>query len=116
MIIYPLLGLIIGIAVGIFLPVTVPTLYAPYVSIAVLAILDSIFGGIRSIQEDCFDVGIFLTGFLSNTLLAGFLAYFGDRLGIPIYLAAIFAFGVRIFQNLAIIRRSLIKKLAKKNK
>ncbi len=116
MIIYPLLGLLLGLFVGFFLPITVPTIYAPYVSIAVLAALDSIFGGIRSIQENNFDVNIFLTGFFSNTLLAGFLAYFGDRLGIPIYLAAIFAFGVRIFQNLAIIRREIIKRVCKKNK
>ncbi|HHW02985.1 MAG TPA: small basic family protein [Thermoanaerobacterales bacterium] len=112
--IYPLIGLLLGILVGIYMPINVPVIYAPYMSIAVLAALDSVFGGIRAIEENSFNMNIFITGFFSNALLAGFLAYFGDRLGIPIYLAAIFAFGVRIFQNLAIIRREIIERLLKK--
>jgi small basic protein len=112
--IYPLIGLLLGIFVGIYAHINVPVIYAPYMSIAVLAALDSVFGGIRAIEENNFNMNIFITGFFSNALLAGFLAYFGDRLGIPIYLAAIFAFGVRIFQNLAIIRREIIERLFKK--
>jgi small basic protein len=112
---YSLIGLIFGLVVGFYSPITVPTIYAPYVSISILAALDSVFGGIRAIEEDCFDINIFITGFFSNAFMAGLLAYFGDRLGIQLYLAAIFAFGVRIFQNLAIIRRSIIKRLFFKN-
>lgn len=114
MICYPLIGLALGLLVGFYSPVSVPTVYAPYVSIAVLAALDTVFGGIRALGEDSFNAHIFVTGFFSNALMAGFLAYFGDRLGIPIYLAAIFAFGVRIFQNLAIIRREIIKRIFSK--
>ncbi|HHV19834.1 MAG TPA: small basic family protein [Thermoanaerobacterales bacterium] len=113
--IYSLIGLLLGLLVGFYSPITVPTVYAPYVSISILAALDSVFGGIRAIEEDCFEINIFITGFFSNALMAGILAYFGDRLGIQLYLAAIFAFGVRIFQNLAIIRRSIIARLFFKN-
>lgn len=114
---YPIIGLALGLIVGFYSPISVPTFYAPYVSISVLAALDSIFGGIRALEENNFESNIFITGFFSNALMAGFLAYFGDRLGIPIYLAAIFAFGVRIFQNLAIIRRLIIERIFfKKNK
>lgn len=109
--ILPLIGFVAGLLIGFYMPITIPVQYAPYMSIAVLAALDSVFGGIKSLEENSFDVNIFITGFFSNTLLAGFLAYFGDRLGIPIYLAAIFAFGVRIFQNLAIIRRQIIARI-----
>lgn len=112
--IFAIIGLILGLLIGFYSPVTVPVAYAPYVSIAILAALDSVFGGLRSIEEDNFDENIFITGFFSNALLAGFLAYFGDRLGVPLYLAAIFAFGVRIFQNLAIIRRKLVDKFLRK--
>ncbi len=107
--IYPLIGLIIGLFIGFISPISIPVKYSSYMSIAILAALDSVFGGIRAIYENNFDVNIFITGFFANTLMAGFLTYFGDRLGIPIYLAAIFTFGVRIFQNLAIIRRGIIK-------
>jgi small basic protein len=112
---FPLLGLLIGLFVGFYTNISVPVFYAPYMSVAVLAALDSVFGGIKAIYENNFEMNIFITGFFSNTLLAGMLAYFGDRLGIPLYLAAIFAFGVRIFHNLAVIRRHVIKKVFKKN-
>nr|WP_245628330.1 small basic family protein [Fervidicola ferrireducens] len=110
----PIIGLILGILVGLLVPVDIPISYAPYASIAILAALDSVFGGLRALGEGHFDVNIFITGFFINALLAGFLAFLGDKLGIPIYMAAIFAFGVRIFQNLAIIRRLMLDRLFKK--
>lgn len=105
-----LISLAVGVAVGLNLPLVLPQAYAKYMSVAALAALDSVFGGIRAAMEDHFDNTIFITGFFSNALLAAGLAYFGERLGIDLYLAAIVAFGVRIFQNLAIIRRHLLKK------
>ena len=45
-----------------------------------------------------------------NALLAAGLAYIGERLGIDLYYVALIAFGMRIFQNLAIIRRALLGK------
>ena len=84
--------------------------YAKYMSVAVLAALDSVFGGLRASLEDKFDQAVFLTGFFSNTLLAGVLAYIGDQLGVELYMAAVIVFGVRLFQNLAGIRRFLLKK------
>ncbi|HEX3015492.1 MAG TPA: small basic family protein [Desulfobacteria bacterium] len=106
----PVLGLLIGLMIGFYAPVQVPVEYTKYLSVALLAALDSVFGGIRAGMEDHFDSGVFISGFFCNTLLAAILAYIGDRLGVDLYYAAIFAFGVRLFQNLAIIRRHLLKK------
>lgn len=106
----PVLGLFLGLAIGYFSPFSVPVDYAKYLSVAILAALDSVLGGIRSVQEENFDSMVFLTGFFSNILLASLLAYVGDRIGVDLYLAAVVAFGVRIFQNMAIIRRHLLKK------
>lgn len=50
-----------------------------------------------------------MTGF-TNILLAASLAFLGVHLGVDLYLAAIFAFGVRLFQNIAVIRRILLTK------
>ncbi|RJQ29648.1 MAG: DUF1290 domain-containing protein [Peptococcaceae bacterium] len=104
------LGLVTGVLIGFNVPLVLPQAYAKYMSVAVLAALDSVFGGIRAAMEDHFDNNIFLTGFFSNALLAAGLAFIGERLGIDLYLAAVVAFGVRLFQNLAIIRRYLLKK------
>ena len=105
----PLLGLVIGIIIGLKSP-SLPQTWAQYMSVAVLAAMDSVFGGIRAGMEKKFDDTIFITGFFSNVLLAAGLAYIGERVGVALYTAAIFAFGVRIFQNLAIIRRHILKK------
>lgn len=104
------LGLLVGLVIGFNVPMVLPQAYAKYMSVAALAALDSVFGGIRSAMEDHFDQSIFVTGFFSNALLAAGLAYAGERLGIDLYLAAVVAFGVRIFQNLGVIRRHLLKK------
>jgi len=109
-----IIGLLIGVFLGIYLPITYPTSYSLYMSVAILAALDSVFGAIRANIEGKFNSPIFVSGFFGNAILAGFLAYIGDRLGVPLYYAAIFAFGGRLFQNFAIIRRALIEKMVKK--
>jgi len=79
--------------------------YSEYMSIAVLGDLDSFFGAIRAQLEGNFERDVFISGFFGNSFLSAGLAYIGDRLDVPIYLAAIFAFGNRMFNNFAVIRR-----------
>lgn len=89
---------------------TIPLSYAPYLSVAILASLDSLLGGVRAGLEKKFEDLIFLSGFFINALAAAFFAYLGDLLGVPLYLAAVIAFGVRIFQNISLIRRLLLER------
>jgi len=111
----PLLGLIFGILVGIFIPFTIPAEYANYVAVGILAAIDSIFGATAANLQGRFNLKMFVTGFFGNAFLAAFLSYIGDRLGVQLYLAAVFTFGNRIFSNFALIRRLLLSKLEKKN-
>ncbi|MCX7922354.1 MAG: small basic family protein [Clostridia bacterium] len=109
----PILGLVLGIIIGVFIPFNIPSQYSTYVAVAILAALDSVFGGIAATMQKKFEMKVFLSGFFGNALLAAGLAYIGDKLGIQIYLAAIFAFGNRLFLNFAIIRRFLLNKYSK---
>jgi len=109
-----LLGILIGVVVGVMLPFQVPPAYAKYLSVSFLAGLDSVIGAVRADIEDKYDFLVFATGFVSNALLAGALTFLGDRLGVDLYLAALVTFGVRIFENLAWIRRDLISKYREK--
>lgn len=112
--IFAIIGILLGMVIGLLLPFTYNATYALYISVAILACLDSVFGGIRANLENNFDTGIFLSGFFGNSILAAFLAYIGDRLGVPLYYAAIFTFGGRLFENFASIRRLLLYNRQKK--
>lgn len=105
-----LIGILIGGVIGFILPYTYNTAYSLYITIAILACLDSVFGGVRANLENKFNIKVFLSGFFGNSILAAFLAYIGDRLGVPLYYAAIFTFGGRLFDNFAAIRRLLLFK------
>lgn len=107
----PVLGLLVGVAVGYVSKVQIPDAYSSYLSIAILAALDTVFGGIRASLEKTFNGTVFLSGFFFNTLFAALLAYIGVQLGVDLYLAAVVAFGVRLFQNIAVIRRILFGKM-----
>ncbi|MCL5046990.1 MAG: small basic family protein [Actinobacteria bacterium] len=101
-------GLAVGIIFGSYFPLFIPIIYGRYLSIAVLAALDTAFGGLRAYLEGRFDNNVFISGFFFNALLAAFFTYVGDRLGVELYLAALFALGVRVFGNLGTIRRYLL--------
>lgn len=106
----PVFGLIIGIILGLLTDIRIPEEYANYLSIAVLAALDTLFGGIRAYLQNIYETMVFVSGFFFNIILAASLAFLGVHLGVDLYLAAIFAFGVRLFQNIAVIRRILLAK------
>jgi len=107
----PVLGLLIGLALGMIFSLTVPAEYSRYTAMAILAAFDSVLGAVRAELDGEFDNRIFLTGFFTNIILASVLTFLGDRLGVELYIAAIVAFGVRMFNNLAIIRRRLLDRL-----
>lgn len=111
----PLIGLIIGILLGFFLKIDILSSVALYVPVSILAALDSVFGGVRASMEKKFDRDIFITGFFGNILLAAGLTYLGDRLNVPIFYAAVFVFGTRLFNNFAVIRRLFIENIRKKH-
>ena len=106
-----LIALVIGAVVGLVLQPTIPTPLAPYLPVAVVAALDALFGAVRARLEHAFNDRIFLVSFLSNVVLAVFLVFLGDQLNVgdALETAVIVVFGVRIFQNLAGVRRHLFK-------
>ena len=72
--IIPLLGLLLGIFLGLLSPITIPIQYSTYMSIAILAALDSVFGGVRSSLENSLTLK-FLYLVFANAVLAAILTY-----------------------------------------
>lgn len=110
------LGLIIGGILGVIFDVNIPESLSPYMSVAILACLDSVFGALRANLSKNFRAEIFISGFFGNALLAVAMAFLGDKLGIPMYIAAVIVFGGRIFDNFATIRRLVIEKVMEKRR
>lgn len=106
----PILALLLGLLVGQTLTFTLPASLSTYFSVAILATLDSTLGGVKGVLQNKYDGEILMTGFFINGALSAFLVLTGDWIGVDLYYVAVFVFGVRIFQNLAIIRRELITK------
>ena len=107
-----LIGCILGALIGMNAPMISYT-YSSYLAIAIIAALDSVFGGITSVINKNFDLKIFVTGFFGNAILAILLTILGQKLNLDIYLAAIVVFVGRMFVNFAIIRRYYVDKWIK---
>jgi small basic protein len=105
----PILGLVVGIAIGIFLQPDVPLGLQPYLPIAVIAALDAVFGAVRAVHDGIFNDKVFVISFLSNVVVAAFIVFLGDKLGVGSQLSTgvVVVLGVRIFSNVASIRRHL---------
>ena len=108
-----ILGSLLGAIIGVNAPVIAYT-YSSYLAIAVIAALDSVFGGISSLIRKNFDLKIYLSGFFCNAILSILLTYLGEKLNVDIYLAAIVVFVGRMFTNLTIIRRYYVDKWSDK--
>ena len=105
MILAAMIGLVIGIIAGIYCPFSIPPEYARLLAVAVMAGLDAVLGGLRASMASNYDTDVFISGFFINGLLGAFLCYAGNMIGIDLYMVAILIFGMRIFQNIVVIRR-----------
>ena len=104
-----LIGLVVGALIAIVLQPTVPQELTRYVAMAVVAAIDSSFGGVRAYLERTFNDRVFVIAFVVNAVGAASLVWIGDQLAVDLVTAVVVVFGIRIFQNLAAIRRHLFR-------
>jgi small basic protein len=107
----PALGLLVGVLAGLLLQPAVPVWAQPYLPIAVVAALDAVFGAFRALLDGIFDDKVFVVSFLSNVFVAAFIVYLGDQLGVGSQLSTgvVVVLGIRIFSNVAAIRRHVFR-------
>ncbi|GIG24125.1 MULTISPECIES: small basic family protein [Cellulomonas] len=105
------IGLALGVIAGLVFEPTIPAELQPYLPIAVVAALDALFGGLRAVLDGIFDDRVFLVSFLSNVVVAALIVFLGDQLGVGSQLSTgvVVVLGIRIFSNVAAIRRHLFK-------
>lgn len=105
------IGLVIGVVLGLALRPDVPLWLQPYLPIAIVAALDALFGAFRAMLEGIFNERVFVVSFVANTVVAALIVFLGDQLGVGSQLttAVVVVLGIRIFSNVAAIRRSLFR-------
>ena len=93
----PAIGLLAGVLLGLLLHPTVPVWLQPYLPIAVVAALDAVFGAFRSVLDGIFNDRI--------------IVFLGDQLGVGSQMSTgvVVVLTMRIFANVAAIRRHLLK-------
>lgn len=104
---FAVLGLIVGALIALLLRPTVPAEMTRYVAMGVIAAADASFGGMRAYVEATFNDRVFVLAFVSNAAVAAGLVWLGDQLAVDLTTAVAVVFGIRIFQNLAALRRRL---------
>ena len=104
-----IIGLVVGVVLGLVLTPDVPLAMQPYLPIAVVAALDAVFGAFRAFLDGIFDDKVFVVSFLSNVVIAASIVFLGDKLGVGAQLSTgvIVVLGIRIFTNVAMIRRHI---------
>lgn len=104
------LGLLVGVVLGLWLQPSVPPALVPYLPIAVVAALDAVFGGLRALLDGIFDDKVFVISFVSNVVIAALIVFLGDQLGVGNELSTgvVVVLGIRIFSNVAAIRRHVL--------
>ncbi len=113
---FPLIGLIVGLIIGLLLNLDIPNAYSSYVAVGILAVLDSVIGALTANLQNRFNIRLFITGFIGNSAIAVALAALGDQLNLQLSLAAVFAFGNRIFLNFSVIRRLMLERWDNRHK
>jgi small basic protein len=108
---FAVFALVVGVILGAIFEPSVPLALQPYLPIAVVAALDAVFGGIRAKLDGVFDDKQFVVSFVSNVLVAALIVFLGDKLGVGTQLSTgvVVVLGVRIFGNVAGIRRRLFR-------
>jgi small basic protein len=104
-----IIGLVVGVVLGLIIKPDVPIGLEPYLPIAVVAALDAVFGALRAFLDGIFDDKVFVVSFISNVLIAALIVFLGDKLGVGAQLSTgvIVVLGIRIFANVAAIRRHI---------
>lgn len=103
------LGLVVGALVGLLFTPDVPLWLSPYLPIAVVAAMDAVFGALRAFLDGIFSDKVFVVSFVSNVVVAALIVFLGDQLGVGAQLSTgvVVVLGIRIFANVAAIRRHL---------
>ncbi len=113
--IFALIGIACGILLGYFTKFgnNLDPQYSVYMLLFILAISNSIFTILSKKNMDEFKIKYCFIYVFVDIIVAVVIGFVSEKLGLPLYLAVIFAFGNNIYKNLSLIITSLTKNIVK---
>jgi small basic protein len=104
-------GIVVGILIGYLskFGIYIDSKYSIYMLLLILAIVNSIFTLITKKNIDNFKISYCFIYIFIDIIIAVGIGFLSDKLGLPLYLAAIFAFGNNIYKNLSLLVVSLVQ-------
>lgn len=111
--IYVVAGIVLGVLVGLNLDLVYNPEFAVYISLAVLAIVNTIFNLLNENIKGELTIVKSVVSLAGDLIFGLLLGYVGEQLGLPIYLAAVFAFGNNIYKNLMSMINFMLEKYQK---
>lgn len=105
-----LLGIVVGVLIGTLskFGLYIDSSYSIYMLLLVLAIMNSIFTLITKKNIENFKISYCFIYIFIDIIIAVGIGFLSDKLGLPLYLAAIFAFGNNIYKNCSLLVVSLV--------
>ena len=104
----PIVGLVFGMAAGFLFPAVIPAADAKLLSVAVAAAFDAVVSGLKAAAFGKFNDGVFAGNFFFGVTAAVFFVYVGNILSVDVYYVALLALGLRIFNNLSLLRQRMV--------
>ena len=111
---FALLGLVSGLLIGYLTKFgfNIDPQYSIYIFLVILALVNSLFTILYKKNIEEFKIKYCFMYVFVDIIISILVGFISEKLGIPLYLAIVFAFGNNIYKNINLIINSLTNKHA----
>ena len=107
------LGILVGIVIGILLPLNISLINEKVLLILILVSFDILFAGINAKLLKQFDYLLFTNEFILNSILSVVLVYLGNIMGLDLFSVVALVLTLKIFYNLSKLTKTVVLKTKK---
>ena len=107
------LGILVGIVIGILLPLNISLINEKVLLILILVSFDILFAGINAKLLKQFDYLLFTNEFILNSILSMVLVYLGTIMSLELFSVVALVLTIKIFYNLSKLTKTIVLKLKK---
>lgn len=107
------LGILVGIVIGILLPLNISLINEKVLLILILVSFDILFAGINAKLLKQFDYLLFTNEFILNSILSVGIVFLGTILGLDLFSIIALVLIIKIFYNLNKLTKTIVSTIKK---